>query len=94
MTLFHLATALPPIPTLPSLPVPNPPPLPISLPPLPNPPISIAPITDLVYTHLPGGSFFGFVGTLPGSGQVIGLLLSLPGGSQFAQFLGQLGVFG
>jgi len=55
---------------------------------------TLAPIFDKVYSHLPGGSFFGFLGSLPDSAKVTAILLSLPGSSTVLHELGALGVLG
>jgi hypothetical protein len=55
---------------------------------------SLAPIMDQVYSHLPGGSFFGFLYTLPDHEEVSTLLFSLPGATSVVSTLSNLGVFG
>jgi len=55
---------------------------------------SLAPIFDIIYSHLPGGSFFGFLGSLPDSSKITPIILSLPGSSTVLHELGALGVLG
>jgi len=55
---------------------------------------SLAPIMDQIWSHLPSGSFFGFLYSLPDSHQVSTLLFSLPGATSVVSTLSNLGAFG
>jgi hypothetical protein len=55
---------------------------------------SLAPFFDVIYSHLPGGSFFGFLHSLPDSATASELIVKIPGATSALEVLEQLGVTG